>query len=100
MSLPDRAVEKGADGLEGLGARTADRGAVGERPSPALQEDADFVRKMTPSKVKDRLRTAAPAPEGRTPRRDGPTSGIQALLAAFALGVVAAKLVTWRSYAE
>ena len=100
MSAPDRVVEKAADELETLAAKAADKGLPAEKLAPALEEDAEFLRKMTPSKVRERLRSAPPAPERRRPRAARSKSALPALIAAFALGVVLAKLVDWRSYAE
>jgi hypothetical protein len=100
MSATDRAVEKTADRLEGLATKAAEHGKPGEKVAPLLEEDAEFLRKMTPTKVRERLSSDA---HGRSrpaerPARDG-QSGIVVLAAAFALGVVVAKLVDWRSYA-
>jgi hypothetical protein len=99
MSSPDRAVERTADRLERLAARAAERGIAGEKVAPFLEDDAEFLRKLTPSKVKERLR-ANTSPEISSVREPkGRTHGVIVLAAAFALGVVVAKLIEWRSYA-
>jgi hypothetical protein len=100
MSATDRAVEKTAGRLEDLAAKAAEHGKPGEKVAPLLEEDAEFLRMMTPTRVKERLSSDTPA-SGRSParpaRKNG--SGIVVLAAAFALGVLVAKLVDWRSYA-
>lgn len=100
MSLPDRAVEKAADRLDTLAAKAVVKGAPAAKLAPALEEDADFLRKMTPSEVKRRLRAAAPDAGRPALRAARPPSAVTTLVAAFMLGVVIAKLVDWRSYAE
>ena len=62
--------------------------------------DAEFLRKMTPTKVKERLSSSdgpRSAPSKRRAHRS--ENGLVVLGAAFALGVVVAKLIDWRSYA-
>jgi len=100
MSATDRAVEKTADRLDDLAAKAAEHGKPGEKVAPLLEEDAEFLRKMTPTRVKQRLSSDAHA-KGRTPGRPARDrqGGIVVVAAAFALGVVVAKLVDWRSYA-
>jgi hypothetical protein len=100
MSSADRAVEKAADTIDTLAVKAADKGGLAEKLAPALEEDAQFLRKLTPSKVRARLRSGSPAPRRRPPRAARSKSALPTLVAAFALGVVVAKLVDWRSYAE
>lgn len=100
MSAPDRAVEKAADKLDDLAAKAAAKDKPGEKLAPALEDDADFLRTMTPSRVRQRLRTGPPpVPQRRRPRPARSASALPTLIAAFALGVLIAKLVDWRSYA-
>lgn len=100
MSRPDRAVEGAAEGLESAAESAAEQGALRERVAPALEEDAAFLRKLTPSKVRRRLREDAPGARRPPPRRAVEHGGLAVLVAALALGAVVAKLVEWRSYAE
>lgn len=100
MSRPDRMVERAAERLEGVAEKAAVKGGLAKQVAPALEEDADFLRKLAPSKVRRRMREDTPsAPRARVrPAREG--GGLMALAAAFALGVLVAKLVEWRSYVE
>lgn len=100
MSWPDRAVERAAGSLESVAEGAAGKGGLGERIAPSVEEDARFLRKLAPSRVGRRLREGASPREraSRPPVRG--RGGLTTLAAAFALGVVVAKLVEWRSYAE
>ena len=100
MSTADRAVEKTAERLDDLADKAAARGRPVEKVAPMLEEDAEFLRKMTPTKVKERLSSSdgpRSAPSKRRAHRS--ENGLVVLGAAFALGVVVAKLIDWRSYA-
>lgn len=105
MSKADLAFERAADKLDELAAGAAEKGGIAEKAAPALADDADFLRTMEPSKVAERVRGGG-SPEGarRPPRtRAGGRSRVSAVApagAAFVLGVLIAKLIDWRSYAE
>jgi hypothetical protein len=110
----DDLVEKGASGLEGLADKAAERGGVGEKVADELTADADFVRKLKPSLIAARARGDAPtdgmpaAPRrapagpqlGRRPKRRGGPNAIVVIVAAFAVGVMLAKMVDWRGHAH
>jgi hypothetical protein len=101
MSAPDRAVEGAAARLDALASRAAEKGGPVAKVAPTLQEDADFLHKMTPSKVRRRVRSPQAVESRRRKRRPArPSGGLAAVGAAFVLGVLVAKLVDWRSYAE
>jgi hypothetical protein len=99
VSSADRAFEKTAHRLEEVAARAEEHGKAGQRIAPLLDEDAEFLRRMTPSKVKERLRSDTPPKNSRGPGPRRGTQGVVVLAAAFALGVLIAKLIEWRSYA-
>ena len=109
----DKAVEAGADKLEELSDRTASRGALGEKVADELAADASFVRRLKPSLVAARAKGELPkdAEPGAAPDRPAAPSGSQhartdgpnpfvVVGAAFAAGVVLAKLIDWRGHAH
>jgi hypothetical protein len=113
MSEVDKALERAAGKLDELAEAAARKGGVAERAAPALADDADFLRTIGPSKVVDRIRSEGPerAPRERAPRdgrgnkgggkkSGGLVSSLAPAGAALALGILIAKLVEWRSYAE
>jgi hypothetical protein len=110
----DRAVDSGADKLEGLSDRAASRGSVGRKLAGELADDAAFLRKLKPSLIVRRAkgelprdqdpstasaRPAAPAGPQLRRRKDGPNPFAVAG-AAFAAGTLLAKLIDWRSHAH
>lgn len=115
MTLGDTLVERGASGLQRLSRRAAGSGGLRARLAPELAEDAAFLRKLKPSLIVARARGAAPtggkagetpsAPVGpqleprRRPRGSGPNPWL-VMGAAFAVGIVVAKVVDWRSHAH
>jgi hypothetical protein len=110
----DKLVEKGADGLQDLADRTAAEGGVREKLANELADDAAFLRKLKPSLILARARGQAPtnqkpgegvvAPSGpqlgKRPKRRGGPSPWLVVGAAFAAGIVAAKLIDWRGHAH
>jgi hypothetical protein len=111
----DQIVERGADRLQQLADKAAARGGVGEKLAQPLADDAAFVRKLKPSLMAARIRGEAPtdqapgsgkvAPTGpqlgrrQSPRRRGPNPFAVAA-AAFAAGILLARLVDWRGHAH
>ena len=115
MNRVDSLVEKGADGLQSLSRRAADSGGLASKLAPELADDAAFLRKLKPSLVAARARGEAPTnqkpgqdvvvPSGRQAgarpkRKGGGVSPWLVLGAAFAVGVVLAKVVDWRGHAH
>ena len=115
MNRVDSLVEKGADGLQSLSRRAADSGGLASKLAPELADDAAFLRKLKPSLVAARARGEAPTnqkpgqdvvvPSGRQvgahpKRKGGGVSPWLVLGAAFAVGVVLAKVVDWRGHAH
>jgi hypothetical protein len=104
MSSADRAFERAAAKLDELADEAAAKGGLAEKAAPALADDADFLRTIEPTLVAARIRGERQprAPRRRPPGRAGgsPARALAPVGAAFALGVVVAKLVDWRSYAE
>jgi hypothetical protein len=111
----DSLVEKGADGLQSLSRKAAESGGLASKLAPELADDAAFLRKLKPSLVAARARGEAPTnqkpgqdvvvPSGqhvgaRKRRKGRGVSPWLVLGAAFAVGVVVAKVVDWRGHAH
>jgi hypothetical protein len=111
----DSLVEKGADGLQSLSRRAAESGGLASKLAPELADDAAFLRKLKPSLVAARARGEAPTNQkpgqdvvvpsgpqagGRPKRKGGGVSPWLVIGAAFAVGVVLAKVVDWRGHAH
>jgi hypothetical protein len=117
MTKADLLVERGASRLQELAQRAAQRGdGIGEWLAEELTEDAAFLRKLKPSLIAARARGERPAspptppppqasrpdkPEKEKKKRNG--GGASPLLivgAAFATGILIAKVVDWRGHAH
>ena len=111
----DGAVDAGADKLDALSDKAATKGGVAARLADELADDAGFVRKLKPSLMVRRAKgelpkDAEPGTGGRRQAPSGPQHGPQAGTrgpnpfvaagAAFAAGVVLAKLIDWRGHAH
>ena len=119
MTKADLFVERGANRLQELAGRAARRGdGIGEWLAEELSEDAAFLRKLKPSLIAARARgerpAAQPTPPAPSPppqarpenpkkekkRKNGGPSPILIVGAAFATGILLAKLVDWRGHAH
>jgi hypothetical protein len=112
MTKADLLVERGADRLQHLAQRAAQRGdGIGEWLAEELNEDAAFLRKLKPSLIAARARGENPAapptpsprpqagkPKKRKKKRGGGPSPLLIVGAAFAAGIVLAKVVDWRGH--
>jgi hypothetical protein len=116
MTKADLIVERGATRLQQLARKAAQRGdGIGEWLAEELNEDAAFLRKLKPSLIAARARGERPAtppappapaaadrPEKRKKekKRNGGPSPILIVGAAFAAGILIAKVVDWRGHAH
>lgn len=127
MTKADQLFERGAAFLEQLSRKAASEGGFVAKVAEPLAEDADFLRKLKPTLVMARLRGEAPtdgrveaAPTVETPspspppppnpeptrekkakkKSGGGPNPILIGVAAFAVGVVVAKLIDWRGHAH
>ena len=120
MTKADLLVERGATRLQQLARRAAQRGdGIGEWLAEELTEDAAFLRKLKPSLIAARARgespaaqptppAPSPAPQASRPekpkkqkkRKNGGPSPILIVGAAFAAGILLAKVVDWRGHAH
>ena len=113
----DRAIQAGADKLEGLSDKAAAKGGVAGKLAPELADDASFLRKLKPSLIAKRAKGELPkdAEPGSSPRRPAAPSGPQHARpksgrrgpnpfavagAAFGVGTLLAKLIDWRGHAH
>jgi len=119
MTKGDLLFERGAALLEELSHKAASEGGFAAKLAEPLAEDAVFLRKLKPSLVMARLRGGAatngqvdpapafgPAPPKPTPKKQnakksgGGPNGVVVAAAAFAVGVLVAKVVDWRGHAH
>jgi len=113
MTRGDQLIERAADRLDEFARSAAAGGGLKAKLARPLAEDAALVRGMRPGLIAARLRgkpvaerpaSTAPrvepvsAPRGR--RSGAGPSPIVLAGAAFALGLLLAKLVDWRSHAH
>ena len=107
-------VERAASRLEELSQEAAASNGIKAKLAPELAQDADFLRKMKPSLVKERIKgnepvepaggagpppKPQPRPKARRPGSGGP-SPIVVIALAFAVGYAIAKIVDWRGHAH
>jgi hypothetical protein len=113
----DEMVERAASRLEELSQEAASSDGIKAKLADELAQDADFLRKMKPSLVKERIKgnepvepaggtaprpTPPPRPSRRKPKQPGSRgpSPILVIAVAFALGFALAKVVDWRGHAH
>jgi hypothetical protein len=116
MTKADLLVERGASRLQQLAQRAAQRGdGIGEWLAEELTEDAAFLRKLKPSLIAARAKGEQPAspptppapaatrpekPKKKKREKSGGPSPLLIVGAAFAAGIVIAKVVDWRGHAH
>jgi hypothetical protein len=119
MSRGDHAVERAAARLEMTAQRFAAEGGTKAKLAEMLADDAAFVRQMKPSLIRARMKGEARTDGGPAQRAplapgvaqlgerskpkgapgDGPNPFV-VVAAAFAVGIVLAKLIDWRGHAH
>jgi hypothetical protein len=116
MTKADLLVERGAQRLQHLASRAAQRGdGVGTWLSEELTADAAFLRKLKPSLIAARAKGDAPMntppaspppppkPHKNPTKKSRKRGGISPLLvvgAALATGILVAKVIDWRGHAH
>ena len=115
MTKADLLLERGAARLHELSRRAAGRGdGIGEWLAEELRDDAEFLRKLKPSLIAARARgepvatgpsasAAPPPPRPKKPKarkKKGGVSPVVVVGAAFAAGIVLAKVIDWRGHAH
>ena len=112
----DDMVERAASRLDQLSQEAATSDGIKAKIADELADDADFLRKMKPSLVKERIKgnepvepaggaspppkpLPRPRPKAKKPGSGGP-SPILVLAVAFAVGYALAKVVDWRGHAH
>jgi len=113
----DGALESGADKLDQLSGKASAKGGVTAKLGDELADDAAFLRKLKPSLIarrakgelpKDQEPGAATPPRPAAPsgsrrasqRKDGGLNPFLVAGAAFAVGMLLAKLIDWRGHAH
>jgi hypothetical protein len=106
MTTGDAVVDKGADRLAELSDKAEQSGGVKAKLAPELRDDSAFLRKLKPGLIMERIRgqrgiEPSPADRPKAPKRTGagPNPFVVAA-AAFAAGVLMAKLIDWRGDAH
>ena len=94
MTKGDATLEMSADRLQELSDKAAEAGGPAARMAEPLAQDAAFLRRMKPSSVGQRVKSAAGRGRGRGP------SPFLVIGAAFAAGIVLAKVLDWRGHAH
>jgi hypothetical protein len=113
LTRGDRLVDSAADRLQRLAGKFASQGGTKAKLGEELFHDAAFIRKLKPSLMAARYRGEAPtnqppgesveAPSGPQlpprpkPKRTGGPNPFLVCGLAFAAGVVAARVIHWRS---
>ena len=121
MNKADAALDSASDRLRDLSGRLDERGGVPGKLAEPLAEDADFLPKLKPSLVKERLKDdpTASSPAAEAPstgkrrhssraekkrsgggKRGGAKKTLPLVGAAFGAGVVLAKIIDWRGHAH
>jgi hypothetical protein len=103
MTAGDALVDRGADRLEELSDKAEAAGGVKAKLVDELRADSAFLRKLKPGLMLERIRGdrgIEPSPP-KTPKAKG--SGPSPFLvaaAAFAIGILAARIIDWRGDAH
>jgi len=113
----DHVVDKAADRLQEFANKAAAEGGLAAKIAPELAEDAAFLRKLKPSLIAARVKGDAPKNQkptegvvvpsgtapGSKPKRRGNKGGPSPFVivgAAFAAGILIAKIIDWRGHAH
>jgi hypothetical protein len=102
MTAGDALVDRGADGLEELSDRAEAAGGIKAKLVDELRDDSAFLRKLKPSLILERMRGdrgIEASPADRPKKGRGPNPFLIAA-AAFAVGVLAARIMDWRGDAH
>jgi len=118
MSKADQVIDRAADRLREFAERAAAEGGITAKLAEPLAEDAALLRNLKPSLIAARFKgeapvnqpagsTTPPAPTGPQlggrPKPNGEGDGPNPFLvigAAFAVGIVVAKIIDWRGHAH
>jgi hypothetical protein len=115
MTKADLLVDRAADRLQELADRAAAEGGFAAKVAPELADDAVFLRKLKPSLIRARLQGRAPTNQkpgqgtvspsaaqlGKRPKRKaGGPNPFLVVGAAFAAGILIAKIIDWRGHAH
>ncbi len=114
----DQLIDRAADRLRETADRAAAQGGLAAKLAEPLAEDAAFLRKLKPSLIVARAKGEAPTDQpagsgapaaptrpqlGQRPKKKRQGGGPMPFLvvgAAFAAGIMIAKLIDWRGHAH
>jgi hypothetical protein len=108
VSKADDIIERSADKLEHKAEELAHEDGLKVKLAHELADDAAFLRKLKPSKIaararggrpKEKLATRLPEPGQKPAAGSGPNPLVLAAVA-FAVGILVAKAIDWRSHAH
>jgi hypothetical protein len=115
MTKADQLVDRAAARLQEMADKAAAEGGVTAKLAQPLADDAAFLRKLKPSLIKKRVKGEAPtnqkpgqgtvAPSspqlGKRPKKKGGGPSPWLVMgAAFAAGILLAKVIDWRGHAH
>ena len=115
MNRADQLVDRAADRLQRLANDFAAAGGSKATIAQELADDAVFIRKLKPSLIAARARGESPAAQPTPPppqaeraekpkkerkRKSGGPSPLLIVGAAFATGILLAKVMDWRGHAH
>jgi hypothetical protein len=116
MTKADQLVDRAAARLQEIADKAASEGGVAAKLAQPLADDAAFLRKLKPSLIVARAKGEAPtnqkpaegtvAPSGPQlgkrpkPRGKGGPNPFVVIGAAFAVGILLAKVIDWRGHAH
>jgi hypothetical protein len=116
MTKADQIVDRAAARLQEIADKAAAEGGMAGKLAQPLADDAAFLRKLKPSLIVARAKGEAPtnqkpaegvvAPSGPQlgkrpkPRGKGGPSPLVVIGAAFAVGILLAKVIDWRGHAH
>ena len=103
MTAGDALVDRGADRLEELSDRAEAAGGIKAKLVDELRDDSAFLRKLKPSLILERMRGdrgIEPSPADRPKEKGRGPNPFLVAAAAFAVGILAARIMDWRGDAH
>ena len=103
MTAGDALVDRGADRLEELSDRAEAAGGIKAKLVDELRDDSAFLRKLKPSLILERMRGdrgIEPSPADRPKKKGRGPNPFLVAAAAFAVGILAARIMDWRGDAH
>jgi hypothetical protein len=106
LESADTVVDTAADKLQDTAESLAAQGGVKAKVAEPLADDAEFLRKLKPSKMVERAKGEAPTDEPpvtvaerSSPKGKGPSPWVVVGIA-LAVGILVARIIDWRGHAH